>query len=162
MLFFGNIEKPKLDHEFFEKVSLLFKPSVYTEGEHIGTFNANYLDFNKQYGYYNVKNLYYKLGYFPTEYYRFGIVYILNDGTLTPVFNIRGGDLSVKTISDDWTLLKNINCNDEGLIENSIFYENTKGVVKFSNSSLEDHNYCIKPLGLKIEFQDELDLESEL
>jgi hypothetical protein len=46
MLFFGNIEKPKLDHEFFEKVSLLFKPSVYTEGEHIGTFNANYLDFN--------------------------------------------------------------------------------------------------------------------
>lgn len=162
MLFFGNIEKPKLDHEFFEKVSLLFKPSVYTEGEHIGTFNANYLDFNKKYGYYNVKNLYYKLGYFPTEYYRFGIVYILKDNTLTPVFNIRGGDLSTKTPDTKWTLLKHLSCNEEGLVEDSIFYENIKGVVKFPNADLEDNNYCIKPIGLKIEFQDEFDPESKL
>lgn len=161
MLFFGNVEKPKLDHEFFEKVSLLFKPSVYTNGDHIGSFNPNYLDFNKKYGYYNTKNIYYNLGYFPTEYYRFGIVYILKDGTLTPVFNIRGGDLSIKTNSDNWTLLKNLNPNDEGLIEDSIFYENTKGVVKFSNESLEDHNNCIKPIGLKIGFTDERKLNSE-
>lgn len=162
MLFFGNIEKPKLDHEFFEKVSLLFKPKAYLERDNIGTLNINYKDFNNKYVYYNVKNLYYKLGYFPTEYYRFGIVYILNDGTLTPVFNIRGGDLSIKTESNPWTLLKNLNCNDEGLVENSIFYENVKGVIKFPNESLEDQNYCIRPLSLKIEFQDEQKINSEV
>lgn len=42
------------------------------------------------YGYYNVKNIYNKVGYWPEEYYRFGIVYILDDYTTTPVFNIRG------------------------------------------------------------------------
>lgn len=42
------------------------------------------------YGYYNIKNIYNKVGYWPEEYYRFGIVYILDDYTTTPVFNIRG------------------------------------------------------------------------
>lgn len=43
-----------------------------------------------KYGYYNVKNIYNKVGYWPEEYYRFGIVYILDDYTTTPVFNIKG------------------------------------------------------------------------
>ena len=42
------------------------------------------------FGYYNVKNIYNKVGYWPEEFYRFGIVYILNDYTTTPVFNIKG------------------------------------------------------------------------
>lgn len=41
-------------------------------------------------GYYNTNNIYYLTGYWPTEYYRFGIVYILDDYSLTPVFNIKG------------------------------------------------------------------------
>lgn len=44
--------------------------------------------------YYNSKNVYYRLGYWPDELYRFGIVYIFNDNSLSPVFNIQGIDLS--------------------------------------------------------------------
>lgn len=49
--------------------------------------------------YYSTKNIYYTLGYWPEEYYRFGVVYVLNDGSTTPVFNVRGnvsGDGSSK------------------------------------------------------------------
>nr|DAH12184.1 MAG TPA: hypothetical protein [Caudoviricetes sp.]DAV60174.1 MAG TPA: hypothetical protein [Caudoviricetes sp.] len=44
-------------------------------------------------GYYDPKFIYDKTGYWNKEIYRFGIVYILPNGELTPVFNIRGGDL---------------------------------------------------------------------
>lgn len=40
--------------------------------------------------YYSTTNIYYSLGYWPNELYRFGIVYILNDGSTTPVFNMTG------------------------------------------------------------------------
>lgn len=42
------------------------------------------------YGYYNPENVYYKVGYWPDEIYRFGIVYIFEDNSLSPVFNIQG------------------------------------------------------------------------
>lgn len=43
--------------------------------------------------YYSTKNIYYTLGYWPEEYYRFGVVYVLNDGSTTPVFNVQGNVL---------------------------------------------------------------------
>jgi hypothetical protein len=49
--------------------------------------------------YYSTKNIYYTLGYWPEEYYRFGVVYVLNAGSTTPVFNVQGnvsGDGSSK------------------------------------------------------------------
>ena len=41
--------------------------------------------------YYSTHNIYYNLGYWPNEWYRFGVVFVLEDGSTTPVFNIRGG-----------------------------------------------------------------------
>jgi hypothetical protein len=41
-------------------------------------------------GYYDTQYIYDKTGYWPGELYRLGIVYILKDGSLSPVFNIRG------------------------------------------------------------------------
>ena len=41
---------------------------------------------------YDVKNIYNNLGYWNEEIYRLGVVYILSDNSLTPVFNIRGAD----------------------------------------------------------------------
>jgi len=38
-----------------------------------------------------MKNVYYRVGYWPDEFYRFGIVYIFDDDSLSPVFNILGG-----------------------------------------------------------------------
>ena len=40
--------------------------------------------------YYNTQNIYKRVGYYPGELYRFGIVYILKDGSKTPVFNVKG------------------------------------------------------------------------
>jgi len=59
----------------------------------VGTDYKNYhsdIAEDKLYGYYNIHNIYDRVGYWPEEYYRFGIVYILNDYKTTPVFNIRG------------------------------------------------------------------------
>lgn len=41
--------------------------------------------------YYSTKNIYYSVGYWPEEWYRFGIVFVLKDGATTPVFNMRSG-----------------------------------------------------------------------
>ena len=66
--------------------------------------DTNYKDysFNKdrQAGYFNAKNIYYRTGLWPGEYYRYGIVYILSDFTLSPVFNIRGKDFNYDSKSD--------------------------------------------------------------
>jgi hypothetical protein len=43
-------------------------------------------------GYFDPKYIYNQVGYWNHEIYRFGIVYILSDNTLSPVFNIRGID----------------------------------------------------------------------
>lgn len=48
----------------------------------------NYVTGGKEY--YSVNNIYNKVGYYPGEIYRFGIVYILNDGSKTPVFDVPG------------------------------------------------------------------------
>jgi hypothetical protein len=44
-------------------------------------------------GYYNSKTIYNKVGYFNNEYYRFGVVYIYQNGTLSNVYNTLGGEI---------------------------------------------------------------------
>jgi len=44
-------------------------------------------------GYYNSLNMYNKVGYHNKEYYRFGVVFIYQNGTLSNVYNVLGGDL---------------------------------------------------------------------
>jgi hypothetical protein len=44
--------------------------------------------------YYNTHNIYYRVGYRPLEFYRFGIVYIIDDGSLSPVLNMPGVDFT--------------------------------------------------------------------
>lgn len=95
------------------------------------------------YEYYNVKNIYYNLGYWAEEFYRFGIVYIFEDGTLSPVYNVRGCDnLPYYTDKGNSEIIK---FYDLGHIENpniinNIYYDsnnnisnglqNNKGVVR--------------------------------
>jgi len=43
-------------------------------------------------GYYDPKFIYEKTGYWAEEIYRLGIVYIMPNNELTPVFNIRGAN----------------------------------------------------------------------
>lgn len=92
--------------------------------------------------YYNVKNIYYNVGYWPEEFYRFGIVYIFEDGTLSPVYNVRGCDtLPYYTTKDGNKVIENYyNISEYTKIQNNIYYnknskisdtlQNNKGVVR--------------------------------
>ena len=54
-------------------------------------------------------NIYNKTGYAPDEYYRFGVVFIYQNGTLSNVYNTVGGDLGAGTeISINSSYSKNI------------------------------------------------------
>ena len=92
-------------------------------------------------GYYNTKNIYYNVGYWPDEYYRFGIVFIYHNNQLSPVFNIQGCDLS-KEGANDHSLLWNrkiignlgkfefFDTEPDNYIFNADIMSNSRGVVK--------------------------------
>ena len=142
-------------YKMLEKLSLFITPSLVSE-EDIGNLTHNYKEkFNESggYEYYNVKNIYYKLGYWDQEIYRLGIVYILNDYTLSPVFNIRG----VKELSENTSFNIQGNLNEEINYKEDFTIErtdhNSKGIFKInSNSDMFENNKRIKPLGVKINF----------
>jgi hypothetical protein len=92
MLFMGNVKKEEIPYKELADLSLRFWPSLEQE-DSIGFVNENYKDTSGKYEYYNVNNLYYRLGYWNDEIYRFGIVYIMKDYSLSPVFNVRGREL---------------------------------------------------------------------
>lgn len=83
-------------------------------------------------GYYNPRNVHDYLGYWGNEAYNFGIAYIFEDGTYSPVFPVRGIDLG---IIDDNTPLSNFYTN-VGLNSENRFLagtgENIKGIFRFS------------------------------
>lgn len=166
MLFFGNIVKPTLNYEELSDISLHMLPYIYKE-EKIGKVGLDYKDKTNKYEYYNPKNIYYNLGYWNNEIYRLGVVYILNDMSLSPVFNIRGTallttdkhydkqDLFIEETDEatqettktreylkyDKTTFNIVDCNGD----------NAKGVIRISDDQFnidgEEEN---TPIGLKI------------
>ena len=90
MLFLANVHKPDIPYNELSDLSLRFLPylkqETYTvdidQDYNVSTSNKGYLD---------PLFIYNKTGYWGKEIYRFGIVYILPNGELSPVFNIRGG-----------------------------------------------------------------------
>lgn len=111
VLLFGNVETPEHDWDAIKRFTWKIIPrwSQTAEGA-IGTLDANYneqsitKDQIEDHGfcYYNTKNVYYRLGYWPDEIYRFGIVYIFNDNSLSPVINLQGVDFSTTNSLSDW------------------------------------------------------------
>jgi hypothetical protein len=100
MTFVGGIKNNYAVFSTLEELSLKVVPSVvWEDSDAIGKIDRNYNDVSgglNKFEYYNTKNIYYRLGYWNEEIYRFGIVYILNDYSLSPVFNVRGIDLLEK------------------------------------------------------------------
>ena len=172
MLFLGNVQKPNIDYTELEDLSLRFVPTVSLEDYDISSkVNEDYdvqSDFENSY--YNTKFIYNKVGYYPGEIYRLGIVYILKDNTLSPVFNIRGkkditdddNEYSKQNICDGEGTRLHIAYNEETFIlsnDNSAgILENAKGVISISNEKeervsiyglnikLQDRQNCIKAL----------------
>ncbi len=88
MLFFGNIENQNIDYTELSDLSLRFVARANTEQTYDpGTHDYNVASRNT---YIDPLFIYNFTGYQNHEIYRFGIVYLLKNGTLSPVFNIRG------------------------------------------------------------------------
>ena len=99
-------------------------------------------------GYYKSDNVYNYVGYWPDEYYRFGVVFIYNNNQLSPVFNIQGHDLNYKfnDIAEQRTKLWNSKEDapdtyyfHDAEPDNFIFHEdcmaNSKGVVRLTDQT---------------------------
>lgn len=173
MLFLGNVSNPDIEYKELTDLSLHFLAELNTSNN-IGRVDKDYKDSSGLYEYYNVLNIYNKLGYWNDEIYRFGVVYILNDFTLSPVFNIRGIN-KLTTLRDservDWTdypLFKKgfdpTSTNNISVIQSNREYipinketckldsqnENSKGVIKIKYNGNQLANSGTIPIGLDI------------
>lgn len=164
-LFMANIHKTKIEYDLLSKLSLCFCPykteEVYPLSN--GGMDSNYSISSFSDGYYDTQFIYDKTGYWPGELYRLGVVYILKDGSLSPVFNIRGGtniptlqstekgpsyiykiDQELSTITPDVedkenkfkTIINDIDYSEEDymIIGGKANNENAKGVIQLSET----------------------------
>ena len=179
MLFLGNVNNPSIEYKELSDLSLYFLSEI-NDSNNIGLVNEEYKDTSGNYEYYNVFNIYNKLGYWNDEIYRLGVVYILNDFTLSPVFNIRGIS-RLTTSSDpnklpwkDYKLFKDgfdpnstsdinvIKANREYISINKETYkldsqnENSKGVIKIVYNGNQLSEQGTVPLGFNIKIKKEV------
>ena len=156
MLFFGNIVKNTDNYKELQDCALRISAKLELEDFE----NVDYDYYGK--GYYDSFNMYNKVGYFNNEYYRFGVVFIYQNGTLSNVYNILGGDLNQKEIEikgDLWKIegavakRQYIKIDDNGWIKSDLSENpsytkygtnlNSKGVCKI-NSDLNNNIIGIK------------------
>lgn len=163
--FAGGITNDYSLFETLERLSLFITPEL-SNDESIGNLDHNYSEQTSSpngFEYYNVDNVYYRLGYWE-DIYRMGIVYILPDYTLSPVFNIRGlQELNTNTYTESAPFTISARLQDEIHVgENYIIEEdynsqinavihNSKGVFKITASNNVYGNE-IKPIGIKFRF----------
>lgn len=143
MLFLGNVHKPNIPYKELQDLSLRFLPYL-KEEIYNQDIDHNYRFNNNQQGYIDPKFIYEKTGYWGEELYRLGIVYILPNNELTPVFNIRGA-IGIKSNSkfsysehklyDEDGKRNYITYSEETNYitgENTANYENVKGVISLN------------------------------
>ena len=89
MLFLGNVHKADIPYTELADLSLHFLPYLKQETYKVD-IDKNYTISTENQGYYSPEFIYEKTGYWNEELYRLGVVYIMPNGELSPVFNIRG------------------------------------------------------------------------
>lgn len=161
MLFLGNISSSTCDYKALQDLAYKVKVTLLQNtSANIGWVKADYKTPNgKGSEYYDPQNIYNYLGYWPEEYYRFGIVFIRDDDTLTPAFNLIGkefsgiGDSTNPNISIDWENY----ANENYIVANQSFY-NRNGVFKnpkqSSNRVQNYDNQSVNPWYYKFEFSE--------
>ena len=174
MLFFGNIEKSIANYSELQNLAYYVEVTLKQSRTTIGYVDNTY-DYKVDTEYYNPVNTYYKLGYWPGEYYRMGIVYIMNDDTLSPVFNLRGCSFidvhdDNKTITENkgtrnsYVAWKPYSKNSDPLEKNTYLTHNqykinTFGVFKFPDEKEESRiigNEEVKPWYLEMKFSEDV------
>ena len=139
----GNIQEQYVDYEQLKNLSLYItaKPDISEPFSNVNFLYKSYVDTDYAHGYYNAKNIYYRTGYWPEEYYRFGIVFMLENYSLTSVFNIRGGDLSAPDVFSKIPLDSSniVKYDDAGFLldenGNKISSENAFGIYKMPSEN---------------------------
>lgn len=90
MLFLGNTTQSYQDHDQLSRLALYIIPQL-NKTVQCGINSINdYYQGDTSKTYYNPNFLYNYTGYWDDEIYRFGVVFIRNNNTLTPVYNVRG------------------------------------------------------------------------
>ena len=146
MLFLGNVHKPDIPYNELQDLSLRFLP-YFKEEPYMLDMDERYYINSSSKGYYDPKFIYNKTGYWNNEFYRFGIVYIMPNNELTPVFNIRGR-YKVKpfnTISNEFSENKH---NDGQYNEYYVYKKDTDGNKTNDRVTIkikEESNYVINP-----------------
>lgn len=136
MLFMANVHRPNLPYEELSDLSLRFLPYLKEENYDV-SIDEHYNIHTYEQGYIDPLFIYNKTGYWGEELYRIGIVYILPNGQLSPVFNIRGAN-KITTYKDNGYTKFNV-FNDEGKRQYVDFNEQT-GYIINSNSTFTLEN----------------------
>ena len=149
MLFFGNIVKNTDNYKELSDLALRIVPQLNVVDD-FDTLNKNYLSDSGDFGYYNSLNIYNKTGYFNQEFYRFGVVFIYQNGTLSNVYNTLGGTLessssnflnitgNIYDINDSVLTRNYVKVDDFGWVKTDDNYQlsgsniNAKGVCQFN------------------------------
>lgn len=167
MLFFGNVQGLNINIKDLQNISYFINVSL-KSGSSIGwispkDYKQREEDDISQSEYYNPTNIYYKLGYWPEEIYRLGIVYIMNDDSLSPVFNLRGCSFEDVNYSNfdsaSESLYKDPTTGEMNYLERDDFLtgkkylDNTFGVFKNPTYEvLNFNNETINPLYYQVTF----------
>ena len=143
MLFLANIGNENADNKKLQDLAYRVQVQLARKTDSIGWVNENYIGLNGS-EYYDPKNIYECLGYWPEEYYRFGIVFIKDDDTLTPVFNIIGCEFngnnfnSLEGIIDSNIKYLYSDFNDNGFFEeDGKLIANKWGIFKNPKQTIE-------------------------
>ncbi len=160
MLFFGNVQKNNINVAELQKWSYKVKVTLKQSSESIGWINSSDYSYNveddqSRTEYYSPWNNYYRLGYWPDEIYRLGIVYILNDNSLTPVFNLKGCEFTDINQDNDINLESTEEYERDTFITNEKYLNNTFGVFKLPKYQVINYsNNTVKPLYFNFELDD--------
>ena len=129
MLFFGNITDQNINYRELADLSLRFMARPDTSK----SYSPVPHDYNNVVSntYSDPKFIYNYTGYQNHEIYRFGVVYLMSNGSLSPVFNIRGMFFTEKT--QEYTNIPIYN-NDS---RNYIAYDDTTGIIYKSTDGKE-------------------------
>lgn len=152
MLFLGNVKTSEKNYPALQQASYKIAVTLKQKETSIGYITSDYgSNWDLTNEYYNPKNIYYYLGYWPEEYYSLGICYILKDGTVTNSFTLLGSELALNTtfnLNVDANKKYEVNkiINDEGFI-------NTGGIFKLPKVEIIDHvNHTVNPLYFEFKF----------
>lgn len=135
VLLFGNTKKQQRDWDKLKKITWNIKASCQANKGIVGYIDTNYKTkdtSDSRSCYYNTKNIYYRVGYWPGELYRLGIVYIFNDNSLSPVLNLRGCDFNKIAETDFNKDHLNFDFEPDDCYFDKSTGENSRGVFRIS------------------------------